>query len=103
MACSDASEDSAASEDVCPLSASSSVSPFVVLDFIVIFRPHITRQDGISQLRRFLSMTIRHNYLTISVYCPYHMLDACGGRPRCPGRLVRGNRTTTETTGMSEV
>ena len=36
MACSDASEDSAASEDVCPLSASSSVSPFVVLDFIVI-------------------------------------------------------------------
>ena len=47
MACSDASEDSAASEDVCPLSASSSVSPFVVLDFIVIFAVDITRQDGI--------------------------------------------------------
>ena len=46
MACSDASEDSAASEDVCPLSASSSVSPFVVLDFIVI-AVDITRQDGI--------------------------------------------------------
>jgi hypothetical protein len=46
MARGDASEDSAASEDVCPLSASSSVSPFVVLDFIVI-AVDITRQDGI--------------------------------------------------------
>ena len=46
MACSDASEDSAASEDVCPLSASSSVSPFVVLDFVVIAVAN-TRQDGI--------------------------------------------------------